>query len=119
MLLLGYRDPAVMYPVAFRRRAVELVGQGKRITYVASLLGIGRITLQRWLKMKELAPPKMGPKTNFYKLCPEKLAKHVEMYPDAYQHERAKDLGVSASAVWYGLRRLGIKKKPVVRREKR
>jgi hypothetical protein len=58
----------------FRRRAVELVGQGKRITYVASLLGIGRITLQRWLKMKELAPPKMGPKTNFYKLCPVTVA---------------------------------------------
>ena len=97
-----------MYPVAFRRRAVELVKQGKPITQVASLLNIGRVTLHRWLKQKNLAPKKMGPKTNFYKLCPDKLARHVEHYPDAYQHERAKALGVSPYAVWYGLRRLGI-----------
>ena len=30
--------------------------------------------------------------------------------PDAYQAERAKALGVSEYVVWYGLKRLGLKK---------
>lgn len=108
-----------MYSLDFRRRAVALVKQkGQCVAHVAQLLGIGRVTLHRWLKLTDLAPKPMGPKAP-RKLCPERLAQHVADHPDAYQHERAAELGVSRYAIWYGLRRLGIKKNAVVSRKKR
>ena len=44
----------------------------------------------------------------------EKLRGDIREYPDAFQHERAKRFDVSASAIFYALRRLGItyKKNP-------
>lgn len=108
-----------MYSLDFRRRAVALVNQeGQCVTHVAQLLAIGRVTLHRWLKQADLSPKPMGPKAP-RKLCPDKLAQHVADHPDAYQHERAAELGVSRYAIWYGLRRLGIKKNAVVSGKKR
>ena len=98
-----------VYGLDFRRRAVGLVQVGNKIATVAKLLGISRISLHRWLKRKDLAPERMGPKAP-RRCCPEKLAAHVAAYPDAYQHERAEDLGVSQAAICYGLKRLGLKK---------
>ena len=44
----------------------------------------------------------------------EKLKKDVELYPDAYQYERAERLGVGQNCIFHGLKRLQIsyKKKP-------
>jgi transposase-like protein len=108
-----------MYSLDFRRRAVALVEeQGCCVAHVAKLLDIGRVTLHRWLKLPDLAAQPMGPKGP-RKLCPEVLAQHVADHPDAYIHERATALGVSRYAVWYGLRRLGIKKNATVPGKKR
>jgi len=41
----------------------------------------------------------------------EALQKHVEDYPDSYQHERATHFGVSSSCILYALRRLGVSNK--------
>lgn len=41
----------------------------------------------------------------------------MEEFPDTYQHERALALGVSDYAVWYGLKRLGIKKRCCIKSE--
>ena len=97
-----------MYGLDFRSRALAMVQTGKPVATVASLLGISRVTLHRWLKRKDLAPERMGPKAP-RRCCPEKLAAHVAAYPDAYQHERASELGVSQYAICYGLKRLGLK----------
>jgi len=42
------------------------------------------------------------------KLDMDKLAKDVELAPDAYQWERAKRLGVAERTIGYGLQRLRI-----------
>ncbi|SFI79179.1 IS630 transposase-related protein, partial [Nitrosomonas sp. Nm34] len=45
----------------------------------------------------------------------EILAQDVKNYPDAYQYERAKRLGVSKQGINHALKRLSVtyKKKPV------
>lgn len=108
----------LVYGLDFRRRAVGLVQGGKKVATVAKLLGISRITLHRWLKRKDLAPEGMGPKVP-RRCCPKKLAAHVEAFPDAYQHERATELGVSQPAICYGLKRLGLKKNVSLPRKRR
>lgn len=45
------------------------------------------------------------------KIHPDALKGDVEKYPDAYQYERAKRLGVSQRGIGYALKRLGISRK--------
>ena len=65
-------------------------------------------TLFRW--QNKLAPctTRNKPAT---KINMEALAKDVEMYPDAYQWERAKRLGVAHRTVGDALKRLAISRK--------
>jgi transposase len=108
------------YSLDFRKRAVSLVDQGRKKARVARQFGIGRITLTRWCKRETLVPLKAGPKGP-WKLDPIILQAHVEADPGAYRDERAVALGVSASAVGYGLKRLQItcKKNDALPRERR
>lgn len=46
-----------------------------------------------------------------YKVDPKALLEDVQQYPDAYNYERGLRLGVSAGAILYALRRLGISRK--------
>ena len=48
----------------------------------------------------------------------EALKRDVEGYPDAYQFERAKRLGVSRQGIWYALKRLGVSYKKTLRHPK-
>ncbi|BAP57310.1 transposase [Thioploca ingrica] len=45
------------------------------------------------------------------KIDMEALKRDVEQYPDAYQYERAKRLGVSRRGIGYALKRLEISRK--------
>ena len=45
------------------------------------------------------------------KIDMEALKQDAEVYPDAYQYERAKHLGVSQRGIGYALKRLGISRK--------
>lgn len=67
-------------------------------------------TLFRWSKRIEIKPYKAY-KT---KIDIEGLKKDVELYPDAYQYERALRLKVSKFCIYYTLKKLKIsyKKKP-------
>lgn len=97
------------YSIDYRRRAITLLEEGKKKSHIAELLGVARTTLDRWLIRPSLEPNQGGPKGP-HKLDLEDLKVHVENYPDAYQYERAVDLGVSRHVVMHGLKRLGIKK---------
>ena len=66
--------------------------------------------LSRWCVYDWLERTELVPKKRPWKMKLEALAAHVAAYPDAYQHERAEALGVSRYAIWYGLRRLALKK---------
>ena len=101
-----------------RERVVAFVREGGGKSEAARRFRVSRWCVYDWLSRKELKPASTRA-VKPWKLCPEKLKDHVEQYPDAYQYERARDLGVSRYAVWYGLRRLGIKKNAAVPGKKR
>jgi transposase len=108
------------YSTDLRERVVVFVQEGGSKSEAATRFKISRWCVYNWLKRETLTPSKQGcPKP--WRLCPEALKAHVASYPDAYQHERAAEFGVSRYAVWYGLRRLKItcKKNVTVRRAKR
>jgi transposase len=106
------------YSVDLRERVVEFVQNGGSKSEAARLFAVSRWCVYDWLSREDLSPEKQGCPSP-WKLDPEVLKAHVAEFPDAYQQERASALGVSHYAVWYGLRRLGIKKNPVVPRKKR
>ncbi|MBD2812857.1 transposase, partial [Xenorhabdus sp. Vera] len=62
-------------------------------------------TLFRWSHKIEPCVTRDNPPT---KISDERLITDIQNYPDDYQWERAKRLGVSQSAVHYALRRLNI-----------
>jgi len=106
------------HSVDLRERVVAFVNEGGGKTEAMRLFKVSRWCVYDWLKRENLAPEKQGcPKP--WKLCPEALKTDVAQHPDAYQHERALRFGVSEYAVWYGLKRLGIKKNASIQRKKR
>ena len=93
------------YPIEFRKKVLE-VKKEKILTTeeTAERFCIGKATVTRWKKCLE---------TKVYvvkkrKLALEKLTEDVEKYPDSYQYERAKRLGVGQSAIHEGLKKLNI-----------
>lgn len=42
------------YPAEFRRRALDLVRQGRRVTDVAAELGIGHQTIYNWRRQERI-----------------------------------------------------------------
>jgi transposase len=84
--------------------------KGLSIRGVADLFGLSATTVQSWMKRLLALKGQGRPR----KLCLEALKSDVEAYPDGYQYERAKRLGVGQNCIFHGLKRLGIsyKKKP-------
>ena len=62
-------------------------------------------TVFRWSKKLEPCETRNKPAT---KIDMDTLARDAELYPDAYQYERAQRLGVSESCVQAALKRLNI-----------
>lgn len=65
-------------------------------------------TLQRWEKGFE---PKKYRSKKPTKIADDKLLQDVQDYPDAFQYERAKRLGVSQRGICHALKRLNITRK--------
>lgn len=98
------------YSVDLRERVVNYIAEGNSKAKAARTFRVGRSTIYDWLKRESLTPDKPGP-TKPWKLCPDALQAHVIESPDAYQHERGAELGVSRHVVLYGLKRLKITRK--------
>ena len=81
----------------------------------ARRFGISPNTVYKWEKKIE---PKGLRKQKASKTDMKKLEEDVRKYPDSYQYERAKRLGVSQTAVHFGLKRLGVTYKKNVRTSK-
>ena len=100
------------YSLDFRKRVMRIKGE-KDLTFVAASerFGVGIRTLFNWSNRMEPKTTRDKPAT---KIDMGKLRGDIREYPDAFQHERAKRFDVSASAIFYALRRLGItyKKNP-------
>jgi transposase len=71
----------------------------------AERFGVGIASLVRWSKRPEPKTTRNKPPT---KINMEALKEDIDLYPDAYQYERAERLGVSPTGVWCALKRLQV-----------
>ena len=94
------------YSLDFRQRVFKLK-TSRSLTYreTSELFGLNIRTLFRWKKNMQPKGTRNKPAT---KVDMEALKQDVIHNPDRYQYERAQDLGVSKSAIFYALKRLGM-----------
>ena len=100
------------YSLDFRKKVLQVrEEEGLSLESVAHRFGIGKTTIFRWTKKLEPDLTRCKPAT---KINMDALKGDIEAHPDAYQHERAKRLGVSKAGIWYALKRLNVtyKKNP-------
>ena len=94
------------YDEKFRKHVLKVKErEGLSLAKVAKRFGIGKQSVYNWTKRLEEKKKRNRPAQ---KLSLEKLEEDVKKVPDAYQHERAKRLGVSTTCIWKGLKRLGV-----------
>lgn len=94
------------YSIDFRRKVLSIKEQENLSDEETALrFGIGIASLTRW---KARLEPQQTRNKSATKINMDALAKDVEMYPDAYQYERAERLGVSQRGICQALKRLKI-----------
>lgn len=93
------------YPIEFRKKVLEVQHKEKLTTNeTARRFCIGKATVTRWVKRLETKTYVIKKR----KLDLQKLAEDVKEYPDSYQYERAKRLGVGQNSIHHGLKKLKI-----------
>ena len=94
------------YPSFFRKKVLAYREKhNATITATAEYFKIGTASVTRWAHKQE--PAKTRNKQPL-KIKDEALLADVKKYPDAFQYERAKRLGVSQNGIFYALKRLKI-----------
>jgi transposase len=94
------------YSLDFRRKVLSVrEKEGLTIADVAARFCVGVATVVRWLQRVEPQRTRYKPATKIDRIA---LARDVREYPDAYQSERAKRLGVSEKGIGHALRRMNI-----------
>ena len=93
------------YSIDFRRKVLSVrEKESLTIAQVAERFDIGVSTVVRWLKT--ITPKPHGSRSR--KIDLQALARDVELYPDAYQYERAQRFGVTQKAIWQALKKLSV-----------
>jgi len=94
------------YSIDFRKKVLDIRKQEK-LSYAESAkrFGINAASIFRWSLRLE---PQRTHSKHATKVNMEALKQDVEQNPDAYQHERAKSLGVKRSTIGAALKRLKI-----------
>ena len=96
------------YPLIFRQHVLSVREQEKlSICETAARFHIGAASIVRWLKDPCLRPH--PPRHN--KIDLKALMRDVEAHPYSYCSERALRFNVTAGAICYALKRLGISRK--------
>lgn len=94
------------YPSFFRKKVLAYREKhNTTIKATAEYFKIGTASVTRWVHKQE--PSKTRNKQPL-KIKDETLLADVKKYPDAFQYERAKRLGVSQNGIFYALKRLKI-----------
>lgn len=92
------------YSLDFRRKVLTVRDkEGLTIVQVAKRFDVGVASVTRWIKTIHRKP--QGPRKR--KIDLEALQQEIVNYPSAYQHERAARFGVSQSAIFRALKKLG------------
>jgi transposase len=96
------------YSIDFRRKVLAIKAQ-ENLSFeeAARRFGVGKASLSRWSGRLEPRRTRDKPPLKI-KDEDEDLRRDVELYPDAYQHERAARLGASQQGVCEALKRLKI-----------
>ena len=100
------------YSHDFRSKVLNIRKQESlSMAKVAKRFGISLTSVMRWSNNIESRSTRNKPAT---KIDMDALKRDIELYPDAYQYERATRLGVGEHCVWYALKLLNItyKKNP-------
>lgn len=94
------------YSLDFRKR-VFAVQKQEQLTFeeTSKRFHVPIRTLFRWQRRIE---PKTTRSKPAVKIDMEALKKDVELHPDKFQYERAKEFGVTQGAIWFALKRLKI-----------
>lgn len=98
--------------IEFRHQAL-LIKEQDKLSFEATAK---RFSVVRWSKRIEAQRSRNKPAMT---IDMEALKQDVEVYPDAYQYERARRLGVSPRGIGYALERLKIspkKKRSLIRK---
>lgn len=94
------------YSLDFRKHVFKIKEEeGLTYEYTSKRFAVSIRSLFRW---KNRIEPKTKHDRPAIKVDMEALEKDVLEHPDKFQHERAKELGVSKSAICYALKRLKI-----------
>ena len=107
------------YSSDFRRKVLSVrKKEGLTIAQVATRFCVGIASVTRWVKNPDPMLTRNKPAT---KIDMDALVQDIKTYPDAYQYERARRLGVSQKGINHALKRLGVsyKKKPATSQDKR
>ena len=93
------------YPIKFRQHVLMVKDRdGLTFAQTAARFSVGVASIVRWSRRIETAYPA----TRQSKIDMAALARDVELYPDAFQRERAARFGVSQKAIWAALQRLKV-----------
>ena len=97
------------YSIDFRRKVLE-VKEREDLSFekTAARFGVAKSSVQRWTECPEPCRTRNKPAT---KIDMDLPAQHVDLYPDAYQHERAERFGCSQRGIGEALKRLEISRK--------
>lgn len=93
------------YSLHFIKKVLKLKSEGMSYKKLSNKFDISVSAILDWKKGKLPKGKRNKPNT---KLDIEALKKDVELYPDAYQKERAERLGVKKSCICNNLKKLGI-----------
>ena len=97
------------YPVFYRKKVLAYREKHHlTIKEVAAHFKIGSATVSRWVSRIDPCRTRDKPAL---KIPDEVLLQDIADYPDDYQYERARRLGVSDSGIWHALRRLKVSHK--------
>ena len=105
------------YPISFRRKVLSVrEKEGLTIAQTAVRFCVGIASVTRWIKNPVPKESRNKPAT---KIDMAALARDVREYPDAYQGERARRLGVSEKGIGHALRRMNISYKKTLQHPKK
>ena len=94
------------YSSDFRRKVLSVrQSEGLTISEVSARFCVGIASVVRWLKKPEPQLTRNKPPT---RISTAALEQDIAEFPDAYQYERARRLGVSTKGIGHALRRLGV-----------
>lgn len=97
------------YSLDLRKKVIEYIEEGGRVTEAAKVFGIGRASIYRWLNREDLERTKV--KYRRRKLDIEALLKDIQENPEARLKERAKKMGVSTTAIYRAMKKRKITRK--------